>query len=365
MAGIYVHVPFCHSKCAYCDFYSIARAEMSDRYAKAVIKEYAARQHELDKEVVETLYFGGGTPSILAPNIFAEVADTLYADSISEFTIEVNPEDVTEANINCWEKCGVNRVSIGVQSLDNSELKTVGRRHSAYDALRAIELFLNAGITNISADLIYGLPGQTAQSWRNSVHTLITSGISHLSAYCLSYEEGTLLYRRLMRGDITEASEELIEEYYNILCASIADAGFVHYEISNFALPGFKSRHNSAYWTGAPYLGLGPGAHSLDNKGLRRYNRNDVRQYITSPADFTSADEESFTDRINDTIMISLRTAEGLNLQRLDDITANAVLKNAKFWLNDGRLRHDGHRLFIPENAWLMADAIIRDLFLD
>ena len=252
MAGIYVHVPFCRAKCAYCDFYSVARPEMAEAYVDAVIREFRLRRGELGDGAVRTLYFGGGTPSLLSPDQFALLSSYFDKDGIEEFTIEVNPDDVTPEKIDAWLQSGVNRISIGVQSLDDDELRSVGRRHNARQALDAIALIRSKGIDNISGDLIYGLPGQTLDSFRRSLEGLINAGITHLSAYSLSYEEGTLLWRRLQEGKVTPADEELTLAMYAALCEQARLARFEHYEISNFALPGYRSRHNSSYWRNVP-----------------------------------------------------------------------------------------------------------------
>ncbi len=365
MAGIYLHVPFCHAKCAYCDFYSVARTERVADYTEAVINEYLHRFDELADAPVTTLYFGGGTPSILPADIFRRLADTFRTDSITEFTIEVNPEDVTPNAVKAWRSSGVNRISIGVQSLIDTELIAINRRHTAEDALTAIVTIKEGGIDSISADLIYGLPEQTTESWHYSVQRLLQTGISHLSAYCLSYEPGTLLSRRLQRGDIVEAQDETIGEMYTILCKETAINGFEHYEISNFALPGCRSKHNSSYWRNVPYLGLGPGAHSLTADGTRRYNPSDLKTYILNKGLTTVTDDENETDRINDRIMIGLRTLEGLDLSRIPAPRHKEIIANAQSWLRSGHLVNRNSRLLIPESSWLLSDAIIRDLFLD
>ena len=365
MAGIYLHVPFCHAKCAYCDFYSVARPALAAAYAGAVVSEYSERRGELGGEAVKTLYFGGGTPSILPVDVFAGLARLLRTPDTEEFTIEVNPEDVDEARVGAWKDAGVNRVSIGVQSLNDTELKAVNRRHSAASALGAIGMLRAAGIANISADLIYGLPGQTAETWAQSVAQLAATGVTHISAYCLSYEPGTLLTRRLEQGIVHQAPEELVEGMYHTLCRDLASHGFEHYEISNFALPGYRSRHNSAYWRGVPYLGLGPGAHSLTSSGLRRFNPPDIKDYIARAGRITQDDYESETDRINDTIMIRMRTAEGLDKSLLDEATLRQITKNAAVWTGSGHLCSTKEAFRIPEASWLLADAIIRDMFID
>lgn len=367
MAGIYVHVPFCHAKCAYCDFYSIANEKLVNAYVDAVEREFSYRINELGKEHIDTLYLGGGTPSMLDSGQFRSLISFLPRHQAQEFTIEANPEDITLSKVETWMAEGVNRVSIGVQSLVDDELRAVNRRHSAAQALDAIATIQKAGIDNISADLIYGLPGQTQQSWNYSLNKLLDSDIYHLSAYCLSFEEGTLLYRRRQTGQIEETSDEEIELRYALLCRSAANYGFEHYEISNFALSGRRSRHNSNYWKSIPYLGLGPAAHSLGTDGLRRFNTADIRKYIEAPTTAAIIDEEDDTNRLNDTIMTALRTADGLNRNDVTDKQWDGIIARGHKWLKAGALcsDNDASRLFIPENKWLVADAIIRDLFTD
>lgn len=365
MAGIYLHVPFCHAKCAYCDFYSTARTDRAAAFVDAAIAEYDNRKSELSGEPVTTLYFGGGTPSVLPVHLLTKLADTLLSDSVEEFTIEVNPEDVNSENVRAWRDAGVNRVSMGVQSLIDAELKAINRRHNSTAALRAIDTILECGIGNISADLIYGLPGQTLQSWENSVNGLLSTGIRHLSAYCLSYEPGTLLTRRRDRGEIKETSEDDIVNMYGALCSLAAGRRFEHYEVSNFALPGFRSRHNSSYWKNIPYLGIGPGAHSLAADMTRRYNPPDIKTYLTQGGLTATVDEECETDRINDRIMVSLRTCEGLDTSLIPTDFRQSVIRAARQWINNGHIIADGTYLRIPESSWLLSDAIIRDLLID
>lgn len=362
MAGIYVHVPFCHAKCAYCDFYSVAGDNFKKDYAAAVVREWQARRSELGAEAVKTVYFGGGTPSSLSPDLLGSIVKSLPLDRVEEFSIEVNPEDVCDESARAWRAMGINRVSMGVQSLRDNELLAVGRRHSARRALDAVATLRAAGFDNISCDLIYGLPEQTLASWKESVTGLLATGIEHLSAYCLSFEEGTLLYRRMKAGDVVPASEELLCDMYHFLCQATRDAGFVHYEISNFAKPGFESRHNSSYWDRTPYLGLGPGAHSLDCTGIRRYVAPGLSAYCRAPESAAVVDEETDTERLNDLIFISLRTARGLDISLFDDSSRRELLKAARPMLSAGHLSLDGDVLSIPEQHWLVSDAVIRDL---
>lgn len=363
MAGIYVHVPFCHAKCAYCDFYSVADTRRRELFVERVGEEYAARREELGGAPVRTIYFGGGTPSILPHDSLRKLASFFPADNVEEFTIEVNPEDVTPDAVAAWREAGINRVSMGVQSLVDSELRAVRRRHSAADALEAVGTLRRGGIDNLSVDLIYGLPGQTPESFQYSLDTLMDRGVEHLSAYNLSYEPGTLLSRMLAEGRVAEASEETVVEMYARLCSTARVAGFEHYEISNFARPGFRSRHNSSYWDGTPYLGLGPGAHSLDCHGVRRYVSSNLRRYLEDAK--AEVDEESATDRINDRIFTALRTSRGLDLSALTFQAAEAVrTAAAPFNANGDLIEAEGH-LIIPEDKWLISNYIISELLLE
>lgn len=376
MAGVYIHIPYCHSKCAYCDFFSTPRmaADSHRDYVDAVGREWLLRRGELHGDPVRTIYLGGGTPSILATDELAAIIEPLPLDNVEEITVEANPEDVGRRWVESMVALGVNRVSIGVQSLNDDELRVVGRRHSAAEALQAIATLHANGIANVSADLIYGLPGQSLESWRNSLNRLLDSGITHLSAYALSYEPGTRLTAMLRAGRIREAEQELSEAMYYQLCSITSQMGFVHYEISNFCLPGLHSRHNSAYWDFTPYLGLGPGAHSFDGV-LRRVNPSRIGPYIAAMHDdgpsapFYVVEEESVTDSANDAIITALRTRRGLSLDVLTAIGGSGfkaqLLRNAAGHLAAGRLTLSDGYLCIPEQHWLVADAILRDLILN
>lgn len=371
MAGIYIHIPFCHSKCAYCDFFSTSGSRGRATFVESLSREWSMRRHELGDAHVRTIYMGGGTPSILSCSELNEIASLLPKSDVEEFTIEANPEDISARHVDDMISVGINRISIGVQSLNDSELQAVGRRHSAQDAIEAIATIRRTGISNISADLIYGLPGQTADSWRDSVLRLLDCGITHLSAYALSYEPGTRLYTMLQAGKIKEAPQELSEEMYNILCETTARQGFCHYEISNFALPGMHSRHNSSYWDYTPYLGLGPGAHSFDGR-IRRVNPSRLQAYneaMKTGRIFYETEEETSVERLNDIIITALRTKEGLcieNFRQAGGDSALALLKhNASAFINNGRIICTDTSMYIPEKYWLVSDAILRDLLID
>lgn len=362
MPSIYVHIPYCHSKCAYCDFYSIPRADSAPRLVRAIAGEYMLRKDEIDGEP-ETLYIGGGTPSVLPLGLFEELAGQLPRPK-REFTIEVNPEDVTPQSVAAWKRAGVNRVSMGVQSLVDSELLAVGRRHTARRAIEAVDCLRREGISNLSLDLIYGLPGQSIESWTRSLSALLQLRPEHLSAYILSYEPRTRLTSMLHAGKIEQTPDSDIEQMYGILCRLTREAGYEHYEISNFALPGCRSRHNSGYWQGTAYLGLGPSAHSYDGR-LRRINPPSVSQYLSLIETGKTAceiDPEDDDNRFNDTLVTRLRTAEGLDTAKLDPDRRTHLLHDAAPLRERGLLTLNGTFLTIPEEHWLISDSIITDL---
>lgn len=364
MAGLYVHIPFCSAKCAYCDFYSGPMATDRNRYIRDLGHELAMRADEPGASTPGTIYIGGGTPSLLTEEEFGQLGGILPVhDGVREFTIEVNPDDVSPARVRAWLQAGVNRVSMGIQSMDDAELSRVGRRHTAAQAISAFNVLREAGVDNISVDLIYGLPGQTIESWRRSVDMTLALGAEHLSAYSLSYEQGTRLYAALQAGHITEASEDLVTDMYNYLCDRARAAGYEHYEISNFARPGKRAVHNSSYWSFAPYVGLGPGAHSFDGH-VRRYNPWSIKGYmeaIEGGKTFYEIDEESDTDRINDRIMVALRTADGLDLSTLPAPVRQTLLARASSLRG---LQITGERIIIPESDFLISDSLIRELLI-
>ncbi|MDE6535984.1 MAG: radical SAM family heme chaperone HemW [Muribaculaceae bacterium] len=347
MAGLYVHIPFCRHKCAYCDFYSgPLRGFAPEAYAEALRRELDARSIA---DSYSSVYIGGGTPSTMPSALLAP----FFSLSGGERTIEVNPEDVSAQTADQWLRAGANRVSMGVQSLIDSELIAVGRHHSAAQAVEAFRTLRRAGFENISLDLIYGLPGQTPQTWRQSLEGLLNLAPEHLSAYSLSYEPGTLLHTRLMTGKIQETDEDDVVEMYETLCALTRQAGFEHYEISNFALPGLESKHNSSYWDSTPYLGLGPGAHSFDGN-MRSFNPPNLPAYMKNPAEVFQIDSETEVERHNDTVMTALRTARGLSPALLTD----KELQYAKKHLTttpEGNFR-------IAEPDWLISDTLILPL---
>lgn len=364
MAGLYVHVPFCRSKCAYCDFYSLPRiSEFADRYARAVVSERQLRQPGYDAPA--TVYFGGGTPSTLSAAQFEGIVDGLELPSdIREFTVEVNPEDINADILGTWKALGVNRLSMGVQSFDDSELKAVGRRHDSARALKAYE-DSRKSFDNVSLDFIVGLPGQTLESLDATLRKAITLRPEHLSVYILGYEPGTRLHTLRAMGKITETDDETLTRMYTLACDRLNDAGYDHYEISNFALPGMHARHNSSYWDGTPYLGLGPAAHSYDGVN-RYYNPTDIRKWLDrTERGETCCETDALTprDRVNELIMTSLRTAKGLDLSAVSPAFLSR-LKDDIDNLPPGRVEIKNDTIKIPEQAWLLSDDTISRLFI-
>ena len=376
MAGVYVHIPFCASRCSYCDFFStLRREEMGDCYVEALLAEAALRRMELRGEAVKTLYVGGGTPSQLPLPLFVRLLDGLREglglDTVEEFTVEANPDDVTSEWCAGMVSLGVNRVSMGVQSFQDDILRFIGRRHTARQAIEAVDRLHDAGINNVSIDLIYGLPGQTVESWSRSVDQAVALDPQHVSAYGLTYEEGTRLWHQRERGEVIEVPEEQCVEMYRILVDKLQAAGFEHYEISNFALPGFHSRHNSAYWDETPYLGLGAAAHSYDGV-IRRYNPSDLKMYIDKVmSGETAYQQERLTrwERYDERVMLGLRTARGVDAdvlrQEFGDEAWRHFVDVAERHMALGNLEKKASRYVLTRDGVMLSDSVVRDLMWD
>lgn len=378
MAGLYIHIPFCRSRCIYCDFYSTTREAELPRYVAALCGEIRSRRHELADAPVRTIYIGGGTPSLLAPGQLRCILDEIRADYAvdegAEVTVEMNPDDVvrTRGCTACPAGHGAalrfpfNRVSLGVQTFDDGLLRRLRRRHDALTAVGAVRDLQRAGVANISIDLIYGLPGQTMELWSRDLDVAFGLGVQHLSAYALSYEPGTLLARQRLRGEVQEAPEELSVAMYELLCRRAREAGFMHYEISNFALPGFLSRHNSGYWTGEAYLGFGPGAHSYDGQRTRRANAADLDAYLRDPEAGGEREVLSDDELYDEAVLCGLRTCRGIDLDaiasRFGDRRRDLLLEAARPHLLRGRLVLSQGRLTLAHDAIMTSDDIMSDL---
>lgn len=377
MAGVYVHIPFCASRCSYCDFYSTLKLETAgSHYVDALIGEAVLRRCELHGEAVRTLYLGGGTPSQLPLPLLSRLVEGLRGaldlHGVEEFTIEANPDDVAPEWCAALPALGVNRVSMGVQSFEDRILRAIGRRHTSQQVVKAVENLHDVGIGNISLDLIYGLPGQTLDSWAESVDRAIALAPRHVSAYWLTYEPGTRLWRQREQGEVTEVPEDVCIAMYHLLVKRLQEAGFEHYEISNFSLPGYHSRHNSSYWDGTPYLGLGAAAHSYD-RIVRRSNPHDLHAYISCiAAGKTACIEEEMTlwERYDERVMLSLRTAAGMDVeclrQEFGDELAGHFLHEVQRHIAAGNIRRESDsRYVLTTDGILLSDSVMRDLMWD
>lgn len=367
MAGLYIHIPFCHSKCAYCDFFSTPKADRTTDYIDALKREWNLRRNEVD-EPITTIYVGGGTPSILPTRLLSGLINHIHPSGIKEMTIEANPEDVTPQWIDKVSEIGFDRISMGVQSFDDDQLALIGRRHNGTQALKAARLIKQSGL-RFNLDLIYGLPGQDLDSWKRNLDMALEISPGHLSAYLLSYEKGTRLWAMRENGKVDETDEDTVFGMYDILTAETRACGYRHYEISNFALPGHEAIHNTNYWLGRPYIGLGVSAHSFDGMS-RRVNHCKITDYITTLSHGKTAfaiEQEDDLDRLNDTIITRLRTDSGLSLAEIGDkfgINAEKAFREAVTpLLENGRLTQPATgTVAIPENEYLRSDAIMREL---
>lgn len=372
MAGIYIHIPFCKQRCRYCAFYSSTLYNIREAYVDALCKELLMRKEYIANEMVGTIYLGGGTPSTLTMEQLKRICDTIYGNypitETPEVTIECNPDDLTTEFLGQLRELPFNRISMGVQSFNDVQLKRLGRRHTAEAARQAVANARAAGYSNISIDLMFALPGSSRAEWQETLDAAIALRPEHLSAYNLMYEEGTPLYRDLKEGKVTELSEEENLEQFSMLIDSMKAAGYRHYEISNFALPGRESRHNSSYWNDTPYIGCGASAHSY-NGTSRGWNIADIKEYIEGVENgILNFEVEHLTEeeRYNDAILTRLRTADGLPLawmkEKFCDRLNTYMLHAAKKEIALGNLKETNGHLSLTEKGIFISDAVIREL---
>ena len=372
MFSLYIHVPFCATRCVYCDFFSNTDTRYKEPYLRAIEKEMELRGEYIDDDTLETIYLGGGTPSRLSGNdlerIFNAISRRFSITEGAEITLEANPDDIRPDYLSALRDLPINRISMGIQSFRPEDLRLLNRRHDREQAIRAVELCQAHGFTNLSIDLIYGLPGQTPEAWEENLRQAIRLGTPHLSAYHLTYEEGTALYKRLQAGQVEPVDEEVSVTLFHILTERMAEAGFQHYEISNFARPGFHARHNSAYWIGKPYLGLGPSAHSY-NRTSREWNVASLPLYLRGIESGQPATERETLDlstRYNDFIITGLRTMWGISLDKLRAEFGEALLaycqKQARPYIQRGLLRQENDRLALSQAGILLSDGIMSEL---
>lgn len=372
MAGIYLHIPFCKKRCIYCDFYSTTLQKYRGAYVGALCRELRQRKDYLKGEVVKTVYLGGGTPSLLQRSelelLFGEIGKVYGSGACEEITMEANPDDLTEHYVQMLTTLPINRLSIGIQTFNDDSLKLLNRRHTAEEAISAVKRCQDAGFHNISIDLIYGLPGETEVQWQYDLEQAVALGVQHISAYSLTYEEGTALWKLREKQQIQEVEEEQSLLFFKMLMDTLKSAGFEHYEISNFCLPGYHSRHNSSYWEDIPYLGCGASAHSYDGIS-RQWNVADLERYIQGIAEGTPVFEREILDlptRYNEFVMTGLRTAKGIELtklrQQFGEKLFRYLLEMAKPYIDRNFLLITENRLHFTESGLFISDSIISDL---
>lgn len=372
MAGIYLHIPFCKTRCIYCDFYSTTRSELKNRYVSALCNELKMRKEYLKGEMIETIYFGGGTPSQLEENDFRQLFDTLKThyglEHCEEITLEANPDDLSSEYLEMLSTLPFNRISMGIQTFDDATLKLLRRRHNATTAIEAVHRCREAGFQNISIDLIYGLPGETKERWENDLIQAIHLVPEHISAYHLIYEEDTPIYTMLQKQQIHEVNEDSSLQFFTLLMEHLQKAGYEHYEISNFCRPGKYSRHNSSYWKGISYLGCGPSAHSF-NGTEREWNISSIDRYIKGIEENQRDFETEYltpTTQYNEFIITTLRTVWGTPLselkQKFGEDKWEYCRKMAASYLKNGKLEETNDTLRLTREGIFISDSIMSDL---
>ena len=370
MSGIYVHIPFCKQACSYCDFHFSTGLKQKRKMVDALIQEIHLRQSEMESPV-ETIYFGGGTPSILSnaemEDLFASIFNTFAIHKSAEITLETNPDDFSDDKLDFWKSLGVNRLSIGIQSLDTDVLAWMNRAHNPEQAINAMSMAQKSGIDNITLDLIYGIPGYDPVIWQDQIKKSLELNPTHISAYCLTVEEKTRLQHQVDTGETVMPNEEQTAAQFILLRDTLAEAGFFQYEVSNFAKDGYESKHNSAYWKGAEYIGIGPSAHSLKGH-TRRWNISNNPLYIkkvNEGSSFWETEVLSEIDRYNEYLMTRLRTSWGVHVSDLESIKSGFAQKFLNGIKTYERYFIDQKGAFTlnPEGL-LIADRIVSDLFI-
>lgn len=374
MAGIYIHIPFCKQACTYCDFHFSINTKKVPDIIDAIKKELVIQKKYLGNAPINTLYFGGGTPTILIHSqleeIFKVINDHYNLTPDAEVTMEANPDDLDSQKIQELILMGVNRLSIGIQSFEEEHLRFMNRAHSAEQAKNCVLTAYQNGIANISIDLIYGIPNMTLDQWKNNIETALGLPISHISCYCLTIEEKTLLKKWVDTKKVIPADDQSIVTQYNLLVTLSQQKGFEHYEISNFSLPGFQSRHNSNYWNGEVYLGIGPSAHSF-NGSSRQWNISSNQAYIDSINNgkiFFEIEEITLEMKFNELIITRLRTSKGLTVLELEknlpDYHAKQFYESINKYSISGHVKLSRNKIYITEKGWLISDTILTDLII-
>jgi oxygen-independent coproporphyrinogen-3 oxidase len=372
MAGVYIHIPFCRQACHYCNFYFTTSPGNKDKFIEALLREIELSKDYLEGEQIETLYFGGGTPSLLSASelgsIIKKLGDHYDLSKLKEFTLEANPDDLSAEKVTelkALQSLGLNRFSIGVQSFFDEDLKYMNRAHNSAEALSSIKRVQDAGFENITIDLIYGTPTMNDERWLENLNTAFALGVPHISSYALTVEPKTNLDKKIRKGESKPVSEEQAASQFNILMEEMKKAGYEQYEISNFAKPGKYALHNSNYWSGKKYLGLGPSAHSY-NRVARKWNvANNVGYIQAIESDIIPAEEEILTkaQQINERIMTALRTMWGLNLGYFEPNVVGWIKEDLSV-IDPGHYVLNGEILVLTNKGRMFADAIAASLFV-
>lgn len=373
MAGIYIHIPFCKQQCSYCDFhFSTTFTEYRTKMIEAIVQEISMRKAYLNNQEIESIYFGGGTPSLLREDelqlIIQTIVSLFQVSQGAEITLESNPDDISEASLKSWKEAGINRLSIGIQSFKASDLNWMNRAHNVEEAENCVSLAKSFGFENLTVDLIYGLPDLTNAEWEQHILKTISMGVTHISAYCLTVEEKTALNALVKKGTIVPASEDTQSEQFEILVKTLAKHGFEQYEVSNFCKPNHEAVHNSNYWKSKHYLGVGPSAHSF-NGFSRSWNVRNNQAYMNAIAHGNSFSETEILcpeDQLNEILLTGLRTKFGVSISRM-----NAIIQlDSDFWNQVfefkklGLLIQNEDLLQLTEKGFLQADRIASDLFV-
>ena len=369
MAGIYLHIPFCKSKCAYCNFFSVVSEKQRADFLDALKREAVARKDYLGGEEVRTIYFGGGTPTVLEALEVLKVLEVLRNNykisAAAEVTLEANPDTVSKESLFEFKSLGVNRLSIGIQSFFDDDLQYLSRKHDSKHALQVLDWAKEIGFQEVTIDLIYGIPTLTDEKWRKNLEIFFSTCFNHLSAYALTIEEKTALGQRIKKGLAAPVSEEATIRQYEILVEMTENQGFEHYEISNFARPGHYSRHNTIYWKGGKYLGLGPSAHSFDGVS-RQWNVASVKDYCENYS--FEREELTLDDRYNEYVMTSLRTMWGVDLGYLrhnfGDYCAKMFKICSKKYISEFKMSQKDEKFVLTDKGMLFADGIAAELFI-
>lgn len=371
MAGIYIHIPFCKQKCTYCAFHFSTNLSYTDRMINALCTEISLRKKELNKEPLKTIYLGGGTPSLLTESqllqLFESLKKAFDLNFLQEVTLEANPDDITEEKVLLWKNHGINRLSIGIQSFDNEDLIWMNRAHHAEQSFKSIQIAQKNGISNLTIDLMYGLPNLTLERWEKQIQQAVDLGVQHISAYCLTVEERTALHKKVNQEELIPADSDLQSEQFDLLVNKLSQHGFLHYEISNFGKLDFIALHNTNYWNGNHYLGIGPSAHSFDGHKRTWTIANNHTYMNNIEKGILPIEEELLTpkNKFNELLMTGLRTIWGVDLTQLASLfpLSNGFNQKVNDYIQEGLMSLSGNHLTLTQAGKHIADSIAENLF--